>query len=346
MMVKREPFGQANGQPVERYILSGKGGLEAAVLTYGATIQALRFAGRDLVLGYDTLEGYQNAAGSYQGATIGRYANRIAEGRFMLNGVSYDVGCNEAGRGHLHGGVRGFDKKVWTAQVLDDGEEPAVRFSTEAADGEEGYPGRLQVSVTIRVTADNTLKLVYDAVSDRDTVFNPTNHAYFNLNGWDGGDVLDTQLTVYADAITLLDERLIPTGEILPVEGTVFDFRQGKAIGEAVLSSHPQIQIGGGIDQNFVLGMDCRPRHAAHAVSPRSGIAVDCTTDRPGLQVYTANGLKEQDGKGGIPLYRYQGFCLETQCFPDSPNHPEFPTTTLRAEEPFHSVTSYRFTQE
>ena len=345
MAVEIMGFGRlADGHPVEKYVLTGGGGLRVSVLTYGATLQAVEFRGKDLLLGYDSLEDYVEKNSSYQGATVGRYANRIAGGLFTLNGRTYDVGCNEEGRGHLHGGVRGFDKRIWSAKVLTDGDTPSICLSRISEDGEEGYPGRVEVSVTMTVEPDNVLRLTYDARSDADTVLNLTNHGYFNLNGWDGGDVLDTVLTIGAHAITPVDERLIPTGELLPVEGTPFDFRQGQTIGAALAGSHPQLTLGGGVDHNFVLGMDRRMRQAVHAVSPRSGIAVDCRTDLPGVQIYTANSLEEKAGKGGVNLYPHQGFCMETQFFPDSPNQPGFPTTVLKAGKAFHSVTEYAFT--
>lgn len=255
LSIEKRAFGiLPDGTAVEQYCLTASGGLKVSVLTYGATLQAVKFAGKDVILGYDRLEDYINAKGSYQGATVGRYANRIAGGTFALDGRTYDVGCNETGRGHLHGGVHGFDKKVWEAAVLDEGDEPRLRLSAVSEDGEEGYPGRLTFSVTLTVTADNTLRLSYEGGSDKDTVLNLTNHAYFNLNGYDGGDVLDTVLTIHADAITPVDDRLIPTGELLPVEGTPFDFRKGQTIGAALAASHPQLKIGGGVDHNFVLG--------------------------------------------------------------------------------------------
>ena len=344
LSIEKSAFGVLpDGTAVEQYCLTASGGLKVSVLTYGATLRAVEFAGKDVILGYDRLEDYVNAKGSYQGATVGRYANRIAGGVFTLGGQTYDVGCNETGRGHLHGGVHGFDKKVWAASVLDEGDEPSLRLSITSADGEEGYPGRLEVSVTVTAAADNTLRLSYEAQSDKDTVLNLTNHAYFNLNGYDGGDVLDTALTIHADAITPVDDLLIPTGELLPVEGTPFDFRAGQTIGAALAASHPQLEIGGGVDHNFVLGSERAMRQAIRAVSPRSGIAVECWTDMPGVQVYTANFLGEDAGKGGVPLYRHQGFCMETQFFPDSPNHPAFPSTLLQAGETFRSVTEYRF---
>ena len=225
MSITRAPFGALpDGRPVERITLEGRNGLSASILTYGATLQSLCFDGRDVVLGYDSLEDYRRCGG-YQGATIGRYGNRIAGGRFALGGTTYDVGCNESGRGHLHGGETGFDKYIWDAEILSDDGEPSVRFSLISADGDMGYPGRLTVSVTFTVRDENALELAYRAVSDKDTVLNLTNHAYFNLNGYDGGDILDNVLTIDADAITPVDGKLIPTGEFLAVEGTPFDFR-------------------------------------------------------------------------------------------------------------------------
>lgn len=325
-------FGEA-----KEYVLSG-GELEVAVLDYGATIRAIRFAGKDLCLGYDDLDTYKHSSG-YLGATVGRYANRIRDGRFTLNGKLYDVGRNENGYVHLHGGKTGLDKKFWNAEILSGG-EPAVRFTVKLADGEEGYPGNMNVAVTFSI-AGSALRLTYDADTDADTVFNPTNHTYFNVSG--GGTALSTVLTIYADAFLPLDGRQIPTGEMRKVEGTPFDFREGKPIGRDIAADDPQIKIGGGYDINFILGATRGERTAATAYSPESGIVMECRTDMPGVQFYTACGLNNPHGKGGVPLGRYDGFCLETQFFPDSPNRPEFPSPVLRAGEKFHSVTEYAF---
>ena len=344
MGIQKEAFGRlADGRAVERYWLEGKS-IRMAVLTYGATIQTIDYAGKDIVLGYDTLEGYVHG-GSYQGASIGRYANRIDAGRFTLNGQHYDVGCNENGIGHLHGGKIGFDKKVWNAQIVQDTDEPSLMLTQVAEDGEEGYPGTLRETVTYTVTAEDVIRISYQAVSDKDTVVNLTNHAYFNINGWDGGDILNVGLQIFADAITPIDKRFVPTGELMPVEGTPFDFRQPKTIGQDIHADHEQLKLAGGYDHNFVLGMTREFRHAVSAYSPATGLRLDCYTDLPGVQLYVANMLNEPGGKGGKALYPHQAFCLETQFFPDSPNHPEFPSAVLKAGDVWTSVTEYRLSK-
>ncbi|MBQ8600075.1 MAG: galactose mutarotase [Clostridia bacterium] len=330
MSIRREPFGKAEKCTIHQ------GDLEVSVLTYGATIQAIRYQGIDVALGYDSLEEYRNY-GAYLGATVGRYANRIGGGKFTLNGVEYDVGCNEEGRGHLHGGRIGLDKKLWTVREQ---RENSICLAVSLADGEEGYPGNMELTVTFSVE-ENALKIVYDAVSDKDTVFNPTNHCYFNLNGIGGGRVENHLLTVHADAFTPVDEWLLPTGELRPVTGTPFDFTVSKAIGAEVEAEEEQIRLGGGYDHNFVLRGEGY-RSAAVAVSPETGIRMECFTDLPGLQLYTGNFLEQPTGKAG-PIGKRRGFCFETQFFPDSPNRPEFPSCTLRAGKRFASTTVYRF---
>lgn len=340
MNVKKEPFGVLNdGREVDRYWLLGEN-LRVAVLSYGATIQRIEFADKDVVLGYDTLEGYLQG-GSYQGASIGRYANRIAAGKFILNGNEYNVGCNENGVGHLHGGFVGFNRKLWSGEIVET-EYPCVIFTQTAMDGEEGYPGNLDVSVTYTLKEDSLI-LSYQAKSDQDTVLNLTNHAYFNLHGWNGGDILDVELQVFADTITEIDEKFIPTGKLLAVKDTPFDFREPKAIGRDIEQDDDQLKLGLGYDHNFVLGMTRKRRHAVSAYSPKSGIRMDCYTDLPGVQLYTSNMLGEPGGKGGEALYKHQGFCLETQLFPDTPNHPAFPSCILKAGELWTAETEYRF---
>lgn len=313
------PYGEA-----EKYTLQGNGGLSVSVITYGATLVDITYKGKPMILSHANLEEYKTAEG-YWGATVGRYANRIEKGKFTLEGVEYDVGCNEAGRYHLHGGVVGTDKKMWAAKIVDEN-EPAVEFTNILEDGEEGYPGRLEVKVTMRVCDDNTLSISYEAVSDKTTVFNPTNHAYFSLGEESTKDIV---LNIFADAITPIDEMLIPTGELMNVGGTPFDFRTPKKIGQDIADlSHPQMAICGTYDHNFVIFNTRRAmRFAARAVAP-SGITLECHTDMPGLQIYAGNPA---------------GFCLETQFYPDSPNKPQFPSCTLKAGEKFQSTTHYKF---
>ena len=279
-----------NGTPVEKITLQGKGSLSLAFITYGAIITELNYGGTDVVLGQTNLEDYQKCIGCI-GITVGRYANRIAKGKFTLNGVEYDVGCNEGnGRGHLHGGVVGFDKYVWTVTALS---ENSATLQIVSPDGDMGYPGTMTVSVTFTIEDDDTLAIAYRADTDKDTVVNLTNHAYFNLNGYAGGDILDTELTVFADGYLPVDELLIPLGEIADVTDTPFDFREPKAIGRDINAQDVQLVLGGGYDHNFCLnGSEREYRHAVSAYSPRSGIRMDCYTDLPGVQLYTANFLE------------------------------------------------------
>ncbi len=335
-----------DGREVQRVCLENRNGTQLSVLTYGATIQSFLFGGVDVVLGFDTIDGYLSQGPAYLGATVGRYANRIADGRFKLDGRTVDVGCNEAGRGHLHGGINGFDKKMWEYDIVSQTDEPCVTFRLVSPDGDEGYPGTLKFRLSFLLTERDVLRLSYEAETDRDTVLNVTQHSYFNLNGPDGGDVLQTRLTIPARAIVLVDERLIPTGELLPVRDTPFDFTEEKPIGRDIGADHPQLRIAGGYDHTFVLGQPGVRKHAATAISPVSGLRLDCFTDQPGVQLYTANFLDLPAGKGGRPLRPYGAFCLETQHFPDSPNQPLFPSAVLRAGESFRSVTEYRISRE
>ena len=339
MSVRIEPFGTLpDGREVQRYTLE-RGDMTASLITYGATLQQLTYKGRDLILGYDTLEGYLKGQ-SFQGATIGRYGNRIGGGRFTLEGQEYALALNENGTGHLHGGDRGFDKRLWHAADATEGVTPAVTFSRLSPDGEEGYPGNLAVSVTFSLEMYDTLRIEYRAKTDAPTVVNLTNHSYFDLDGT--GDVTGIILQVDSDLITPVDERLIPTGGWMEVTGTPFDFRQAKPIGQDIGADHPQLALGGGYDHNFLLnGHDFR--RVMTAVSPVSGVKLICRTDQPAAQVYTANMLDEPGGKGGRPLARRSALCFETQHCPDSPNKPGFPSTRLDPGEEYHTVTSYQF---
>lgn len=341
MSVTRKPYGVLpSGEAVEQLTIVGQGGLSVSVITYGATVTNVIYNGYDVVLGYEDLEGFRTGGGSIN-VTVGRYANRIAGGIFTLGGKTYDVGRNEKNITHLHGGVEGFQVKVWEVVNVED---DAVTLRYISPDGEMGYPGTATVDVRFSVLPDNTWCIDYTATSDKDTVLNLTNHSYFNLNGYNGGDVLDTLLKINAEAITPVSQTLIPTGELLAVEGTPFDFRTAKPIGQDIAADHEQIRFGNGYDHNFVLGDTMTERLAVTAICEKSGIRMDCYTDQPGVQLYTANFLNSPFGKGGA-MSRFQGFCLETQHFPDSPNKPQFPSTELKAGGVFRSTTKYAFSK-
>lgn len=346
---KSESFGRTKGgQAVEIYTLKNRRGAEARVMTYGATLVSLKVpdrAGRfeDVVLGFDRLETYEEDT-HYIGSTVGRYANRIAKGRFSLNGVEYKLAVNN-GENHLHGGLRGFDKVVWRARALAAKGGSAVEFTYTSPDGEEGYPGALGVRVTYTLTDANELRIDYAATTDRDTVVNLTNHAYFNLAGHGSGDILGHLLTLSADRFTPTDAGAIPTGELRPVRGTPFDFTRPNAIGARIGQDEEQLKFGNGYDHNFVVrGRAGALRLAARVAEPKSGRVMEVWTTEPGVQLYTGNYLDgTADGKGGRPYRNRYGFCLETQHYPDSPNRPDFPTTVLRRGGRFRSTTVYRF---
>lgn len=328
---------------VEIVKLTNEYGTEVSLLTLGATIQSFMFDGKDIVLGFDRAADYFDS-GAYIGATVGRVCNRTADGAFVLNGIPYALNCNELDRRvHLHGGNVGFDKKIWECTILDDGDVPSVAFEMLSEDGDEGYPGNLRVRLIYTLTAKNTLILDYTATSDADTPLNLTNHVYFNLNGCDGAPVSNHQLRIAAKEYTPVTERLVPTGEYASVSETCIDFREFKAIGEALMGTDACMEYTGGIDHNFVLAHDRRPlSEAAVAYSPDTGIRVTCCTDLPGIQVYTGNFLDEKGGKYGLTWRKYQGFCLETQFFANSVNQPRFPSVILKGGDVFASRTTYR----
>ena len=337
MAVTQVPFGHtAEGKPVTGYRLSNSAGASVTILDYGATVQSLCVPNRnggftDVVLGYDTVREYEENDG-YLGATIGRVGNRIGGAEFSLNGVRYLLARND-GDNHLHGGNRGFDKQMWQVSPR----ENALVFSRLSPDGEEGYPGNLQVQVTFTLTEDNALGLKYDAESDRDTLVNLTNHSYFNLKG--GGSVLEHQLYVNAERFCENDEGCLPTGRLLEVEGTPFDFRAPKPIGAHIGADSQQLRRGGGYDHNYVLS----GRHAATLYCPESGICLKVETDLPGMQVYSANSLTQRKGKGGGCMAPRDALCLETQLFPNAMNCYGFPSPVLRAGQHLHSETIFRF---
>src|SRR5919205_790470 len=346
---KREGFGSTKGgEAVEIYTLRNRRGAEARVMTYGATLVSLKVPDRagkfeDVLLGFDDLATYE-ADTHYIGPVVGRYANRIAKGRFTLNGVEYKLATNNNGN-HMHGGLRGFDKVVWKARPLNARTGSAVELTYVSRDGEEGYPGTLTVRVVYTLTEANELRIQYSATTDKDTVLNLTNHAYFNLGGHDSGDILGHLLTLNADRFTPTDETSIPTGELRSVRGTPFDFRRPTTIGARIEQPDEQLKFGNGYDHNFVInGRAGALRLAARASDPKSGRVMEVWTDQPGVQLYTGNFLEgTAPGKGGAAYGRRDAFCLETQHFPDSPNRPAFPSTVLRRGARFNSTTVYKF---
>lgn len=335
-----------DGTSVDLFTLTNINGVEVKVSTYGATIVSIRTPDRDgrlgdIVHGFGSLEGYLHDP-PYFGALVGRYANRIARGRFTLDGATYTLATNN-GPNHLHGGIKGFDKVVWTPNVIERPDEAAVELQYFSKDGEEGYPGNLDVTVVYTLTNANELRMSILAATDKATVVNLANHSYFNLAGT--GDVLAHELELRADRFTPVDSDLIPTGELAPVDGTPFDFRQPMTIGARIDSDHEQMRFGGGYDHNFVLNNTSGELAlAARAVDPASGRVLEVRTTEPGLQLYTGNFLDGSIvGKGGVTYARRSAFCLETQHFPDSPNQPAFPSTVLRPGERYETTTIYTF---
>lgn len=349
--MKTEPFGSAGGQQVKLYTLTNRRGVEAKITNYGATLVSLKVpdrAGRmdDVLLGYDTLDGYQKST-FYVGPVIGRYANRIAKGRFKLDGKEYALALNN-GENHLHGGLKGFDKAVWEARPLTTSGGSALELKYLSRDGEEGYPGNLSVRVVYTLTDLNELRINYSATTDKDTVVNLTNHAYFNLAGHGNGDILNHSLTIDADRFAPSDEKAIPTGELRSVAGTPFDFRRATTVGARIGQDDEQLKFGKGYDHTFVInGRAGMLRRAARASEPTTGRVLEVWTTEPGMQLYTGNYLEStMIGKGGKAYGERYGFCLETQHFPDSPNKPGFPSTVLRKGAKFNSTTIFKFSAQ
>lgn len=344
--VTSQPFGKMpDGTPVEIFTLSD-GAYEARIATYGGVLVSLKTPDRsgkvaDVVLGFDTVDGYvanfNGASDAYFGAIIGRYANRVAHGSFTLNGQKYSLPLNN-GENSLHGGPHGFNNVVWAANRVENG----VELSYVSKDGEAGYPGNL--SAVVRYTlVKGDLRIEYSATTDKHTVVNLTNHSYFNLAGQ--GDILSHQLTLHASRFTPVDAGLIPTGELKPVDSTPFDFRKATAVGSRIGADDAQLHLGRGYDHNWVLDSGGgKLAEAAELYDPGSGRVLKVLTDQPGIQFYSGNFLDGSiKGKGGKADVLHAALCLETQHFPDSPNHPDFPTTELKPGEHYHTVTVYRF---
>jgi aldose 1-epimerase len=342
--IGKQPFGHtADGTAVDIYSLTSKQA-EVRIMTYGGIIVSLRTPDRngkfdDVVLGFDSVDQYIAKNTPYFGALIGRYANRIAHGSFQLEGKTYSTPKNN-GDNTLHGGIRGFDKVVWAGKQIPDG----VELAYVSKDGEEGFPGTL--NTTVRYTlSGGALRIDYSATTDRDTVLNPTNHAYFDLAGQGTGDILGHVVKINSEQMTPVDAGLIPTGEMKSVSGTPFDFRKPHAVGERIDVNDEQLRLGRGYDHNFVLEHKSgEVREAAEVYEPTSGRILQVLTDQPGVQLYSGNFLDGTiTGKEGRVYKQRYGLCLETQHFPDSPNHPKFPSTELKPGEKFHSVTVYKF---
>lgn len=340
---QRFKFGETqDGRRVDLYVLTNTHGMIAKVMTYGAILTELHAADRsgrfaDIVLGFEDLAGYLRGH-PYFGAVIGRVANRIARGKFKLDGIEYKLATND-GLNHLHGGLKGFDKVLWQAELAESGNGSGVKFSYLSHDGEEGYPGNLSVAVTYVLTEDNELRIEYVASSDKATPVNLTNHSYFNLAGAEHTDILEHELSLAADHFTPVDDELTPTGEIRPVKDTPLDFRKSRSIGARIR------ELPGGYDHNFVLNRSGKGLASAACVyEPTTGRSMEILTTEPGIQFYSGNFLDGSlKGKKGVVYGEHQGFCLETQHFPDSVNHPNFPTTILRPGETYTQTTIHRF---
>lgn len=347
--VKRAAFGRAtDGTQAEIFTLTNNNGLEARITNYGGIVVSLKVPDRngrldDVVLGYETLDDYVKN-NPYFGCIVGRYGNRIGGAKFALNGKEYQLAANN-GLNHLHGGKRGFDKVIWQATPEETSAGPALALHYISADGEEGYPGRLDCTVTYTLTHENELRIDYRATTDQDTVVNLTHHAYFNLAGAGSRDVLDHLVTIHADHFTPVDEGMIPTGELRPVKGTPFDFRQPAKIGARIEQDEQQIEYGGGYDHNWVLrSQDGSLAYAAKVMEETTGRVMEVYTTEPGVQFYTGNFLDGTIiGKGGKVYQRRYGLCLETQHYPDSPNKPDFPSVVLQAGEQYETRTVYKF---
>lgn len=346
--ITRQSFGLAEGVPVDIYTLRNSQGAEARITTYGGIVVSLRVPDRngqmgDVVLGYDRLEDYLKET-PYFGSLIGRYGNRIAKGRFSWNGMTYQLATNNYPN-HLHGGVKGFDKRVWTGNGKVTAQGPALELSYVSPDGEENYPGTLSVTAVYTLTEDNALRLDYRATTDKDTIANLTQHSYFNLAGQGSGHILNHEVMIAADRYTPVDATLIPTGLLAPVQGTPFDFRQPTTIGARINQDHEQLKFGQGYDHNWVFSKRVGDLTLLARVSePTSGRILEVWSTEPGLQFYSGNFLDGSlTGKEGKAYQFRNGFCMEPQHFPDSPNHANFPSVVLKPGQAYQNTIIYRF---
>lgn len=349
LTITSKVFGQTPDGTAYLYTLTNKNGMKVDISNYGGIVVSLEVPDRngamaDVVLGFDSLSGYTSSANPYFGGIIGRYGNRIAKGRFSLNGEKYTLAKNNDAN-HLHGGVKGFDKVMWNAKETSGGDTKGIELTYRSEDMEEGYPGNLNVKVFYLLNNQNELMIRYEANTDKPTHCNLTNHTYFNLKGEGNGDILDHQLKIAADWITPVDKTLIPTGTLMPVKGTPFDFRVQKAIGKDIKGDHRQIKYGNGYDHNYAIGESEGKRvQIATVYEPTSGRFMEVLSEEPGVQFYTGNFLNgEIEGKNGHKYDFRTGFCLETQHYPDSPNQDKFPSTLLNPLERYKTSTIYKF---
>ncbi len=344
MSVTKKSFGtMQDGTEVDEYTLTNDHGLKATIITYGAMLTSVETPDRDgnfarITLFRDTLADYVEGH-PYFGCTVGRYANRIAAGKFSLDGQDYTLATNDSDLNHLHGGTKGFDKYVWTAEPVEGDQAVGVIFTHESADGEEGYPGKMTAQVTYTLDSDDQLTMSYEATSDKTTIVNLTNHSYWNLAGFDSGDILEHEVLLNADKYLPVDEGLIPTGELAPVKDTPMDFTQPKTIGARI------DQVEGGYDHCYALNKSTGEvfSHAATVFDSKSGRVMEIFTDQPGIQFYTGNFLDGTLSGGGTAFQKNAAFCLETQVFPDAPNQPNFPSAVLKPGETYTHLTIHTF---
>jgi|ERR1035437_2524432 aldose 1-epimerase len=348
-MITKTLFGKlANGSEVFQFKLENSSGTSVCIINYGAIITNIFFKNKygklsDLVLGYDSLEKYINDK-FYLGIIAGRYANRIAGGRFRLNDKEYQLSKND-GENHLHGGYLGLHKRYWRAVPFETGSATSIKLIYESPDGEEGYPGNVKISVVYSLTSDNEIEIKYSAVTDKPTIINFTHHSYFNLSGNCSNSVLDHELSLFADYFTPINKDLITTGVISPVKNTPMDFRSPSPLGLHINDDYDQLKSAKGYDHNWVLNdYNGKVRKAAVVYNQVSGIKLEMSTDQPGLQFYSGNSLDGSTaGKNNIPLNYRTGLCLEAQFFPDSPNKPHFPSPVLNPGEEYNQTTIYKF---
>lgn len=332
------------GKSAVLYVFENKNGAVMEVTDFGATLYALQVPDRegnlcDVVLGYDDPSGYEGPAGTFFGATVGRNANRIGQGRFVLNGKEYQLDINN-GPNNLHSGLDFYSFRIWNVKETTDN---SITFSLHSPDGDQGFPGALDIEVTYTLTEDNAVRIDYYGVPEEDTIINLTNHSYFNLDGHASGSVLEQEVWMDADFFTRTDATSVPTGEILPVDGTPMDFRTKKKIGRDIEEEYEAVILGKGYDHNWVLKTNGELKKVAEMSSDVSGIKMEVYTDLPGVQIYTANYVENEVGKQGVVYQARQGICFETQHFPDAINHENFPSSVCKKGEVYKTTTIYKF---